>query len=229
MVKNMFAEEDQLRDMEGFKKGSGYFEVKCGCTSKKYGDSVGKLRVYATGKFLISCECRPECEEGKLTPYDFEKHSGKEGTRRWKNHIWVILNSKKVPLAKTAILKYYKHGSNAGMGGSTRQFKHMFHRDEFITCSECKIERRFRLRTAEECRIYHDALIARRWRCDQFPSQRYKCNSDAERPGRKSHRGCPRTPSCKGCTTCVCFGCLKCRFVDCKCRTCVDYMRNAEP
>ncbi|OMO51539.1 protein ULTRAPETALA 1-like protein [Corchorus olitorius] len=36
------------------------------------------------------------------------------------------------------------------MGSSTKQFKHIFHRDEyeFISCSDCKIEGKFRLRIA---------------------------------------------------------------------------------
>ncbi|XVE50380.1 hypothetical protein DITRI_Ditri01bG0158000 [Diplodiscus trichospermus] len=221
--------EQELKEVEGFKRGSNFIEVKCGCTSKKFGDTIGKLRVYTNGKFMISCDCTPTCHEEKMTPYDFEKHSSKEGTKNWKNHIWVVINNKKVPIWRTALLKYYKHASNGANGQSTAQSKRFFHRDEFISCSKCKKERRFRLRTEEEFRNYHDASIARRWRCASWPYGKITCLDDEERASRKSCRGCPRSLTCKGCTTCVCFGCLKCRFPNCRCRTCVDFMQNAEP
>ncbi|GMI63682.1 ULTRAPETALA, ULTRAPETALA1 [Hibiscus trionum] len=224
----MFTEEE-LKDMEGLKRGSDFIEVKCGCTSKKYGDTIGRLRVFSNGQFLISCECTPACDEEKLTPYDFEKHSGKEGTRKWKNHIWVVMKSKKVPLWRTALLKYYKHASNGANELKRLRAKRLFHRDEFIRCTKCKKERRFRLRTDEECRTYHNAVKARRWKCANWPYEKITCESEEERASRKSCRGCPRSPTCKGCTTCVCFGCHKCRFLDCKCRTCVDFVQNAEP
>ncbi|KAE8675229.1 Uridine 5'-monophosphate synthase [Hibiscus syriacus] len=156
----MFTEEE-FKDMEGLKRGSGFLEVKCRCTSKKYGDTIGRLRVFTSGQFLISCECTPACDEEKLTPYDFEKHSGKEGTRKWKSHIWVVMKNKKVPLWRTALLKYYKHAANGANELNSLRAKRLFHRDEFIRCTRCKKERRFRLRTNEECRVYHDALNAR--------------------------------------------------------------------
>ncbi|KAE8692298.1 Protein ULTRAPETALA 1 [Hibiscus syriacus] len=146
----MFTEEE-LKDMEGLKRESDFIEVKCGCTSKKYGDTIGKLRVFTNGQFLISCECNPVCDEEKLTPYDFEKHSGKEGTRKWKNHIWVMMHGKKVPLWRTVLLKYYKHASNGDNELTSLRAKRLFHRDEFIRCTKCKKERRFRLRTDDEC------------------------------------------------------------------------------
>ncbi|XP_022717035.1 protein ULTRAPETALA 1-like [Durio zibethinus] len=224
----MFTEEE-LTGVDGFKRGSRFIEVKCGGTSKKYGDTIGKLKVSSNGQFLISCKRTSTCDEERLTPYDFQKHYGKEGTRKWKNHIWVLMNNKKVPLGRTALLKYYKHASNGANRQSTMQAKRIYHRDEFISCSICKKERRFHLRTEEECRIYHDALNARRWRCADWPYHKMTCLDGEERASRKSCRGCPRSPICKGCTTCVCFGCLKCRFLGCKCRTCVDFMQNAEP
>ncbi|XVF78101.1 hypothetical protein PTKIN_Ptkin14bG0101800 [Pterospermum kingtungense] len=224
----MFSEQE-LRQMEGFRRGSDYIEVKCGCTSKRYGDSVGMLRVFTNGQFLIKCNCTPVCDQERLTPNDFEKHSRREGTRQWKNHIWVVLSNKKVPIRRTTLLKYYKHATNGENGLSAMQSKRLFHRDEFISCSRCKKQRRFRLRSEEECRLYHDALNARRWKCSDWPYDKISCIDDEERASRKSCRGCPRKPNCKGCTTCVCFGCLKCRFMDCKCRTCLDFMQNAEP
>ncbi|XVF18974.1 hypothetical protein REPUB_Repub11eG0070600 [Reevesia pubescens] len=217
-MSNTFTEEE-LKNVEGFKKGSDFIEVKCGCTSKKYGDTIGKLRVFTNGQFLISCHAH------RLAM----KHSGKEGTRKWKNHIWVVINNNKVPLWRTLLLKYYRHASNGANGLSTSQAKRLFHRDEYIRCSKCKKQRRFRLRTEEECRTYHDASNARRWRCANWPYDKITCKDDEERASRKSCRGCPQSPTCKGCTTCVCFGCLKCRFLDCNCRTCVDFVQNAEP
>ncbi|XVE80210.1 hypothetical protein DITRI_Ditri14bG0121500 [Diplodiscus trichospermus] len=136
--------DKELKGMEGFKRGSGFVEVKCGCTSKKYGDTIGKLRVFTNGQFLISYKCTQACQEESLTPYDFEKHSGKEGARKWKNHIWVVINNKKVPMKRTVLMKYYKHASNAANGLSVLHAKRIFHRDEFMSCSKCKKERRFR-------------------------------------------------------------------------------------
>ncbi|KAF2314288.1 hypothetical protein GH714_025061 [Hevea brasiliensis] len=157
--------ENELKDMVGFKRGPDYVEVKCGCTSRKYGDAIGNLRVHASGQFLITCDCTPGCREKRFTPYDFEKHSGKEGRIKWPSHLWVLMNDKKVPLRKTPLLKYYKHVAN-GASGSMRRIRH---RDEFIQCSRCKKERRFRLRTKEECRIYHDAALKKKWKCADRP------------------------------------------------------------
>lgn len=106
----------------------------------------------------------------KLTPAAFEKHSGRETARKWKNNVWVISNGEKVPLAKTVLLKYYnqttKHGS--GRSQNTRG-----HRDEFVRCTECGKMRRFRLRNKEECRVYHDALGDANWKCSDTPNERY--------------------------------------------------------
>ncbi|KAF2285949.1 hypothetical protein GH714_009146 [Hevea brasiliensis] len=135
------------------------------------------------------------------------------------------MKDKKVPLWRTPLLKYYKHKAN-GASGSMRR---IFHRDEFIKCSKCKKQRRFRLRTKKECRIYHEALLKKRWKCADMPYFKMTCMDDEERASRKNRRGCPRLASCQGCTSCVCLGCLKCRFLDCNCRTCMDFMQNATP
>lgn len=58
---------------------------------------------------------------------------------------------------------------------------------------------------------------------------RITCGDDEERESRKGSRGCPRSSRCRGCTSCVCFGCLRCRFLDCHCRACVDFVQNAAP
>ncbi|KAJ8754655.1 hypothetical protein K2173_010746 [Erythroxylum novogranatense] len=222
----LFPEEEKLKEMEGFKRGDDYVEMSCGCTSRKYGDAHGTLRVYhSTGQFLITCDCTPGCQGQKFNPYEFEKHSEKEGTSDWPRHIWVLKNGKKIPIWRTTLLKYYKHSAN-GASGSKRR---IFHRDEFISCSNCNKQRRFRLRTKDDCRTYHDALANKNWKCDDHPYDEISCKDEEERGSRKSSRGCPRRPNCSGCTSCVCFGCLICRFVDCGCRGCTDFMQNAPP
>ncbi|KAE8732142.1 LSD1-like2 [Hibiscus syriacus] len=141
--------EGELKDMEGLKRESDFIEDKYGCTSKKYGNTIGRLRVLTNGPFLISSECTSACDEEKLTAYDFEKHSGKEGTGKWKSHIWVVMYNNKVPLWRT-VLKYYKHASNGANELNCLRAKHLFHCDEFIRCTRRKKERRFRLQTDDE-------------------------------------------------------------------------------
>ncbi|RWW46187.1 hypothetical protein BHE74_00047902 [Ensete ventricosum] len=61
----LFADEE-LSGMTGLKRGADFVEVMCGCTSHRYGDAVGRLRVFASGDLEINCECTPGCEEGEL-------------------------------------------------------------------------------------------------------------------------------------------------------------------
>lgn len=222
----MFSDEE-VREISGFKRGGDdYVEVTCGCTSHRYGDAVGTLRVFTSGDLEISCECTPGCEEDKLTPAAFEKHSGRETSRKWKNNVWVIVDGEKVPLSKTALLKYY---NQALSNGSTRsQAGRVCHRDEFLRCTQCNKNRRFRLRTTDECRSYHDAFINTNWKCSDMPYDKITCDDDEERASRRVYRGCVRSPTCRGCTSCVCFGCGTCRFSDCGCQTCSDFTRNAK-
>ncbi|RVX08600.1 Protein ULTRAPETALA 1 [Vitis vinifera] len=56
---------------------------------------------------------------------------------------------------------------------------------------------------------------------------RITCEDEEERASRRVYRGCLRSPTCRGCTSCVCFGCEICRFSDCSCQTCIDFTRNA--
>ncbi|KAK4769026.1 hypothetical protein SAY86_027176 [Trapa natans] len=56
--------DDELREVYGFRRGSDYIEVTCGCTSHRYGDAVGRLRVFLNGDLEINCECFPGCNEG---------------------------------------------------------------------------------------------------------------------------------------------------------------------
>ncbi|KAK3007007.1 hypothetical protein RJ639_017368, partial [Escallonia herrerae] len=163
----MFSDEE-VREISGLSRCGDHVAVTCGCTSHRYGDAVGRLRVFASGDLEISCECTPGCQEDKLTPAAFEKHSGRETARKWKNNVWVIADGEKVPLSKTVLLKYYNQASNAN--GSNRSHNgRVCHRDEFVCCTSCHKERRFRLRTKEECRAYHDVLADGNWKCSDMP------------------------------------------------------------
>ncbi|CAN1178472.1 Protein ULTRAPETALA 1 [Linum perenne] len=55
--------EEELREMSGVKNGGDYIEVTCGCTNHRYGDAVGRLRVFLDGHLEIICECTPGCDE----------------------------------------------------------------------------------------------------------------------------------------------------------------------
>ena len=68
--------EEELRQISGLNRRRDYIEVTCGCTSRRYGDAVGRLRVFVNGDLEISCECTPGCQEGvfslsSLTPFIF--------------------------------------------------------------------------------------------------------------------------------------------------------------
>ncbi|XVF44441.1 hypothetical protein PTKIN_Ptkin02bG0120300 [Pterospermum kingtungense] len=170
---SMMFSEEELREVSGLKIGEDFIEVTCGCTSHRYGDAVGKLRVFSNGDLEITCECTPGCNEEKLTPAAFEKHSGRETARKWKNNVWVIVNGEKVSLSKTALLKYYNQASKSSNGTQRSHNGRVCHRDEFVCCSRCNKERRFRLRTKEECRIHHDALADVNWKCSDLPYDRF--------------------------------------------------------
>lgn len=109
----------------------------------------------------------------KLTPAAFEKHSGRETARKWKNNVWVILNGEKVPLSKTVLLKYYNQASKNANGSHRSHNGRVCHRDEFVRCTRCNKERRFRLRSKEECKIHHDALADVNWKCADLPYDKY--------------------------------------------------------
>ncbi|GAU30990.1 hypothetical protein TSUD_105040 [Trifolium subterraneum] len=168
--------DDELKDVNGVKKVGEFVEVMCGCTSHRYGDAVGKLKIFVNGYLEITCECTPGCEEDKLTPAAFEKHSGRETARKWKNNIWVIVNGEKVPLYKTVLLKYYNQALKTANGSHKSQNGQVCHRDEFIRCTRCNKERRFRLRTKEDCRLHHDALADPNWKCSDLLYDKYVLN-----------------------------------------------------
>ncbi|OIW13370.1 hypothetical protein TanjilG_16479 [Lupinus angustifolius] len=165
--------DEELREVSGVKRVGEYVEITCGCTSHRYGDAVGRLRVFLNGFLEITCECTPGCQEDKLTPAAFEKHSGRETARKWKNNIWVIVNGEKVPLYKTVLLKYYNQQSKSANGSHRSHNGRACHHDEFVRCTRCNKERRFRLRTKEECRIHHDALADADWKCSDHPYDKY--------------------------------------------------------
>ncbi|KAJ4871106.1 Protein ULTRAPETALA 1 [Raphanus sativus] len=171
----------------------------------------------------------------KLTPAAFEKHSGRETAKKWKNNVWVIVGGEKIPLSKTVLLKYYNEAlKKCNRSNRRSQGTKVFHRDEFVGCIECGKERRFRLRSRDECRLHHNAMADPNWKCSDFPYDkidgggRITCEAEEERGSRKVYRGCTRSPTCKGCTSCVCFGCELCRFSDCTCQTCVDFTSNVK-
>ncbi|GJV79416.1 ultrapetala 1-like protein [Tanacetum coccineum] len=144
----MFSEEE-VKEMCGFKFcGDGHVEVTCGCTSYCYGDAVGILKVFVNGDLEITCDCTPGCQEDKLTPAAFEKHSGRETARKWKNNIWVIVDGDKVPLYKTALLKYYNQALTKASNKS--QSGQLVHRDEFVKCTKCDKLRRITCDDEEE-------------------------------------------------------------------------------
>lgn len=216
--------EEHLRGIYRLKRGKGFIEMMCGCTSAKYGDAVGTLRISEEGVFEIACECSPGgCEEGTLTPPAFEKHAGNR-SKKWKNNIWVIRENRKVPLCKTGLLAYHNPGPAARKGRAARRAAH---RDEFVRCSLCGKERRFKRRDRDECRVYHDAARNPNWSCKDFPYEVTDCQLEEERAAsRKAHRGCPKATACEGCYCCVCLGCDVCLFPDCNCRTCVDFFTS---
>ncbi|KAL9288401.1 Protein ULTRAPETALA 1 [Arabidopsis thaliana] len=250
---SMLFKQEELQEMSGVNVGGDYVEVMCGCTSHRYGDAVARLRVFPTGDLEITCECTPGCDEGlsffvstvsfsslsdasgkmgfdlyKLTPAAFEKHSGRETARKWKNNVWVIIGGEKVPLSKTVLLKYYNESSKKCSRSNRSQGAKVCHRDEFVGCNDCGKERRFRLRSRDECRLHHNAMGDPNWKCSDFPYDKITCEEEEERGSRKVYRGCTRSPSCKGCTSCVCFGCELCRFSECTCQTCVDFTSNVK-
>ncbi|KAE8798518.1 protein ULTRAPETALA 1-like [Hordeum vulgare] len=220
--------EEELREVSGVRLGEGFVEMTCGCTSRRYGDAVGRLLIYPSGELEISCECTPGCREEKLTPSAFEKHSGRETAGKWRNTVWVMVEGEKVPLGKTVFLKYYNLSNKSANGSNKSRNGRPSHRDEFIRCKRCDKERRFRLRTKEECRVYHDALAKPNWTCADLTADSVTCEDDEERGSRKVLKGCSRAASCTGCMKCVCFGCEMCRFTDCECQTCVDFYRNSK-
>lgn len=102
-----------------------------------------------------------------LSPIEFAKHVGKKPTMdNWNKHLHVMnTEGKRVSLAKAGLLRYHTQTVHRPLRGPN------MHRDEFIRCSKCKKERRFSLRTKEQCRIYHDASLRQDWQCSDMPAK----------------------------------------------------------
>lgn len=62
---NMFFDEE-LKDIRGLNIEANFVEVTCGCTSRRLGDTIGKLRIFKSGHLEIRCDCTPECNDGWL-------------------------------------------------------------------------------------------------------------------------------------------------------------------
>ncbi|KAG5032877.1 hypothetical protein JHK82_016444 [Glycine max] len=213
-----------------FKIGEDYIEVLCGATNKKYGDYVGRLKINNEGQYFITCECCLECPLENVTLEAFEKHALKEGSGRWKRNIWVHCEDEdKVPLWKTPLIKYYTHQANVPNRKDSAMRKQNFHRDEFLRCTRCRKERRFHLKSRPDIKNYHDSLNNKCWTCSLWPYQKITCDDDEERSSLKASRGCSRSSTCQGCSTCYYEGCIMCRFEDCNCQKCRDFMLYAEP
>ncbi|KAH1127553.1 hypothetical protein GYH30_016239 [Glycine max] len=142
----------------------------------------------------------------------FEKYALREGSGRWKRNIWVHCEDEdKVPLWKTPLIKYYTHQAN------------------FLHWTRCGKERKFHLKSRPDIKNYHDALNNKFWTCSLWPYQKITCDDDEERSSLKASRGCSSSSTYQGCSTCYCEGCIKCRFEDCNCQECRDFMLYAEP
>ncbi|RZC09099.1 Protein ULTRAPETALA 2, partial [Glycine soja] len=223
-------DEEELKMILDFKRGEDYIEVLCGASNKKYGDYVGRLKINNEGQYFITCECCPKCPLVSVTLEAFEKHALREGSGRWKRNIWVhCVDEDKVPLWKTPLIKYYTHQANVANRKDSAMRKQNFHRDEFLCCTRCGKERRFHLKSRPDIKNYHDALNNKCWTCSLWPYQKITCDDDEERSSLKASRGCSRSSTCQGCSTCYCEGCIKCHFEDCNCQECRDFMLYAKP
>ncbi|KAK9674437.1 hypothetical protein RND81_12G232400 [Saponaria officinalis] len=166
-------EDEELSGIVITEKGQDFIQVDCGCTNRRLGDYVGKLKVYRDGKLEVSCLCYPGCEKENVRPIEFERHAGIIGPSRWKSHIWVPVNGSKRPLYKTILLKYYI-GSPNDPSSKRKRGGMRVHKDEFLTCSACGKNRRFECRDQQQCWLYHQAYLARdRWTCSDFPYYEY--------------------------------------------------------
>lgn len=87
----------------------------------------------------------------------------------WPSNIWVQIDGEKVPLEMTQIMKYYDHKANVHKMMKYANRNKKFHKDEFIRCSKCNKERRFRRRNMKAIKDYHDAFNDESWECSDWP------------------------------------------------------------
>ncbi|KAL3647045.1 hypothetical protein CASFOL_008013 [Castilleja foliolosa] len=217
----MFTQQEMTSFYGVLQHTEEFVEMDCGCTNPRYGDTPGKLRIFVNGKIEIDCICRDDCPRVNLSPVDFARHAGRTNAHtNWKSQIWVFNHDgQKLALRRTCLLKHHTEAFQ-------RPLRQVIHRDEFKCCSRCNKDRRFSLRNKEACRVYHDALLNTDWKCSDMPNQSLSCREAEERECRKVIRGCPRASRCAGCEQCVCVGCDMCRFEDCNCRTCAEFILN---
>ncbi|KAH1247514.1 Protein ULTRAPETALA 2 [Glycine max] len=192
-------DEEELKMILDFKRGEDYIEVLCGATNKKYGDYVGRLKINNEGQYFITCECCLECPLVSVTLEAFEKHALREGSGRRRQSSTLENTSDKVLL----------HQANVANRKDSAMRKQNFHRDEFLRCTRCGKERRFHLQSRPDIKNYHDALNNKCWTCSLWPYQKITCDDDEERSSLKASRGCSRSSTCQGCSTCYCEGKLR--------------------
>ncbi|XP_024976322.1 protein ULTRAPETALA 2-like [Cynara cardunculus var. scolymus] len=199
-----------------------YIEIVCGCTSGKYGDSLGLLRISDDGTISAVCHCCKECKQVFDSPVEFVKHGSRtSNVPNWRKKVWILnQNGQKIKMIDTSFLKYY-YGDNF-----RRPHNESGHRDQFLRCTACNKVRRFELRSRELCRFYHDAAASGNQTCFSMIPGRWTCEDLEERISSRSRTGCRKNIRCRGCVYCVCFGCRLCRFEDCTCRMCVDFYAN---
>ncbi|KAJ0972274.1 hypothetical protein J5N97_020233 [Dioscorea zingiberensis] len=211
---HMFLDKE-LKDIYGLKIEDNFVEVTCGCTSWRNVDTIGKLQIFKSGDLQIKCDCTPRCKEARLILKSILSRRIEEDGRT----IYVMIKDKKESLLKTRLLKYYNLSLKSD--GSSRKLRKRksYHHDECVCCVLCKKERRFRIEKDKERQAYHDAQT-KDWICLDWSFTWMTCDDKEERASRKALKGCPRTPSCKGCTTCFCFGCKRCLFSSCSSQIC---------
>ena len=60
----MFTEEEIGNFLGVLQVTPQFIEIECGSTNPRYGDTVGKLRVFSDGKVEVDCICRVDCDKG---------------------------------------------------------------------------------------------------------------------------------------------------------------------
>ncbi|XP_021758524.1 protein ULTRAPETALA 1-like [Chenopodium quinoa] len=239
---NVFWKPEELKGMTLIESNNEVIKLLCGITHPKYGDSIGKISIYRDGRIEIDCDCYPGCKKGtynfilfyfyfsyKICPSEFEKEAGFTGASNWRGHIWVFVDVHKKSLRDTKLLKYYKGSIKDRCDPVKPVRSRTVHRDEFMKCTACGKRRLFMCRNKDQCKAYHQATKnSATWTCSDFPYKFLRCEDDERRGAKNLVRGCPLKPTCEGCSSCVCFGCDMCRFDDCDCRTCLDYILNIE-
>jgi len=64
------------------------------------------------------------------------------------------------------------HQANVANWKDSAMRKRNFHRDEFLHCTSCRKERRFRLKNRPDIKNYHEALNNKSWTCSLWPYQK---------------------------------------------------------